>query len=259
MTDLAAVADRLDEAQRTATATPQLVEPLDLGQAYEVQAAALQRRYARGERRIGIKMGFTSRAKMVQMGIDEMIWGRLTDAMLVEDGGSVAHARFVHPRVEPEIAFLLKRPLEGRVTSMAALSAIDGIAPALEIIDSRYESFKFSLTDVVADNSSSSAFVTGAWASPTVDFSNLGMVLEIDGAVRQVGSSAAILGAPIRSLVAAARLAMAAGEPLGAGDIVMAGGATAAEALAPGQHVRVSVQDIGTAEFRILGRPRGTA
>lgn len=258
MTDLAKLAERLDEAQRTATATPQLVE-IGLDEAYEVQKASMARRYARGERRIGIKMGFTSRAKMVQMGIDEMIWGRLTDAMLIEDGGTIDFAAFVHPRVEPEIAFLLKAPLAGKVTPVAALAAVEGIAPALEIIDSRYENFKFSLTDVVADNSSSSAFVVGPWSSAAVDFSNLGMILEIDGAARQIGSSAAILGHPIRSLVAAARLAEAAGEPLKEGDIVMAGGATAAEALSPGQHVRVSVQGLGTAEFRVADGLRAAA
>lgn len=251
MTDLATLAERLDEAQRTATATPQLVEPIALADAYAVQGASMARRYARGERRIGMKMGFTSRAKMVQMGIDEMIWGRLTDAMLIDDGGTIVFDHFVHPRVEPELAFLLDKPLEGRVTPMAALTAVAGVAPALEIIDSRYENFKFSLTDVVADNSSSSAFVVGAWSDPGIDFSNLGMILEIDGARRQIGSSAAILGHPIRSLVAAARLADAAGEPLRAGDIVMAGGATAAEALRPGMRVRLSVQSLGATAFQV--------
>lgn len=251
MADIAAIAERLDDAMRHGTATDQLAEPLALDDAYAVQAASMGRRYARGERRIGIKMGFTSRAKMIQMGIDEMIWGRLTDAMLVEDGGSIDFDRFVHPRVEPEIAFLLKAPLPAQVSPAAALLAVGGVAPALEIIDSRYRNFRFSLTDVVADNSSSSALVVGPWADPTTDLSNLGMILSIDGNIRQIGSSAAILGNPIRSLVAAARLAAAAEEPLQAGDIVMAGGATAAEALSPGQHVRVEVQTIGRTEFRV--------
>jgi len=251
MADIAAIAERLDQAMRIATATPQLSEPLSLEDAYAVQSASLARRYARGEVRVGIKMGFTSRAKMVQMGVDELIWGRLTDAMLVEDGGTIAFGRYVHPRVEPEIAFVLKHALPATVTPAAALVAVAGIAPALEIIDSRYKDFKFSVTDVVADNSSSSSFVVGPWSDPSQDFSNLGMLLEIDGETRQIGSSAAILGHPIRSLVAAARLAAAAGEPLKAGDIVMAGGATAAEALAPGQRVRLTVQGIGRAEFMV--------
>ncbi|MGD9810555.1 MAG: 2-keto-4-pentenoate hydratase [Sphingobium sp.] len=251
MIDIAAIAERLDGAQLNATATPQLSEPLSVEDAYAVQAASMGRRYARGERRVGIKMGFTSRAKMAQMGVSEMIWGRLTDGMMVEDGDSISFARYVHPRVEPEIAFLLKDALPGKVTMMGAAAAVAGVAPALEIIDSRYENFKFSWTDVVADNSSSSGFVVGPWNDPGQSLANLGMLMEIDGVAKQIGSSAAILGNPLRSLVAAARLAAAAGEPLQAGDIVMAGGATAAEALAVGNHVRLSVQRLGTVEFRV--------
>jgi 2-oxo-3-hexenedioate decarboxylase len=245
------IAERLDEAARSAQAVSQLDAEISMGGAYAIQAASMARRYARGERRVGVKMGFTSRAKMAQMGIDEMIWGRLTDAMLVDDGGSVAFDRFVHPRVEPEIAFLLGEDLPANTTSLAAATALAGIAPALEIIDSRYKDFRFSLTDVVADNSSSSAFVVGSWGDPTSGFENLGLLLEINGQARQIGSTAAILGNPIRSLVAAARLAAAAGEPLRAGDIVMAGGATAAEALAIGDRVRLVMQQLGMVEFRI--------
>ncbi|WP_327197026.1 2-keto-4-pentenoate hydratase [Sphingopyxis sp. Root1497] len=251
MTLIETLAERLDTAARTATATPQLTEPLGVEDAYAVQARSMALRYARGERRVGIKMGMTSRAKMAQMGIEDMLWGRLTDAMLVEDGGTIDFPAFVHPRVEPEIAFLLGAPLGENVTAMAARAALVGVAPALEIIDSRYENFKFSLTDVIADNSSSSAFVTGAWADPGTDLSNLGLILGFDGQVRQVGSTASILGDPIRSLVAAARLAARAGEPLQAGDVVMAGGATAAEPLVPGQHVRLEVQNLGRVEFRV--------
>lgn len=251
MVDITFLAERLDSAALNASATQQLSEPLSLEEAYAVQAASMGRRYARGEKRVGLKMGFTSRAKMAQMGIEEMIWGRLTDGMMVDDGDRISIARYVHPRVEPEIAFLLKEPLPGKVSLVEAASALAGVAPALEIIDSRYENFKFSLTDVVADNSSSSGFVIGAWHDPAQGLANLGMILEIDGQARQIGSSAAILGNPLRSLVAAARLADAAGEPLCAGDIVMAGGATAAEALAVGNHVRLCVQKLDTVEFRV--------
>lgn len=251
MADVQAIARRLDAAMLNARPTPQLNQALSVEDAYHVQAASLAERYGRGEKRVGVKMGFTSRAKMAQMGVDEMIWGRLTDAMLIQDGGTTAFSRYVHPRVEPEIAFLLVADLPRTVTPAAALTAVGGVAAALEVIDSRYENFKFSLTDVIADNSSSSGFVIGPWANPATDLSNLGMIMEIDGAERQIGSSAAILGNPIRSLVAAARLATDAGEPLRAGDIVMAGGATAAEPLAPGQHVRLTVSKLGRVEFYV--------
>lgn len=252
-TDIAALARTVDTAARDARAIPQLTAatPFSLDDAYAIQRASIGLRVARGERRVGMKMGFTSRAKAVQMGVHDLIWGRLTDAMIIEDGGRLAFSRYVHPRVEPEIAFLLKTPLEGCVTPAQALSAVEAIAPAMEIIDSRFENFKFSLVDVVADNSSSSGFVIGPWHRPDIDFSNLGMVLSFDGRPVQIGSSAAILGHPLRSLVAAARMATAGGERLEAGWIVMAGGATAAEALRPGLHVEAEVQHLGRVAFTI--------
>src|SRR5690606_32066293 len=183
---------RLDGAAFNATATPQLEQPITLADAYAVQRASIERRLARGETRIGIKMGFTSRAKMLQMGVSDMIWGRLTSGMLVEDGGSIALADYVHPRVEPEVAFLIGKPLSGNVTLPQALAAVEAVAPALEIIDSRYENFRFSLTDVVADNSSSSGFVVGPWRSPATDLDNLGLVMAFDGRPQAFGSTAAI-------------------------------------------------------------------
>lgn len=246
-----AMAERLDQAARHARAIAQFADAEALGeaQAYAVQAASIARRLARGERRSGIKMGFTSRAKMVQMGVHDMIWGRLTDGMAIADGGAVSLGRFVHPRVEPEVAFLLSAPLPQNVSLPEAMEAVAAVAPALEIIDSRFDDFRFTLSDVVADNASSSGYVIGPWCSPRGDFSNLGLVMSINGAARQVGSTAGILGNPMRSLVAAARLSATAGEPLQAGWVVMAGGATAAEPLAPGQHILLEMQGLGRVEF----------
>ena len=234
MTDLAALAETVDSAALHAREIPQLADTVTLGvdDAYAVQSLSVQRRLARGERPVGYKMGLTSRAKMQQVGVGEVIWGRLTDAMRVEEGGRISLSRYVHPRVEPEIAFLMQAPLSGDVSNAEALAAVGAVAPAREIIDSRYKDFKFSLPDVIADNSSSSGFVLGNWHAPTVDFGNLGIILEVDGRPVQIGSSAAILGHPIRSLVAAARLIAKGGGRIEAGTIVLAGGATAAHPLA---------------------------
>ncbi len=254
MSRLAELARIVDEAAHTATAIPQLtIANPDLGveDAYAIQALSVQRRLARGERRIGVKMGLTSRAKMQQVNVDEVIWGRLTDAMLLEEGGELSLAHYVHPRIEPEIAFLMKKPLAGRVTPVEAMAAVEAVAPAMEVIDSRYENFRFSLPDVVADNSSSSGLVVGPWCDPGRDISNLGMILEVDGRPVQIGSSAAILGHPVRSLVAAARMVAAAGEELHPGDIVLAGGATAAHSLALGETVRTSVEGMGSVTIRV--------
>jgi 2-oxo-3-hexenedioate decarboxylase len=253
---IARLAQRVDDAARHAKPVSQFghEEELSVEDAYEVQRASIAHRLARGERRTGMKMGFTSRAKMVQMGVHDMIWGRLTDAMAEEDGGQVSLGRFVHPRVEPELAFLLGKPLPAGASLAQALDAVVAIAPALEIIDSRFENFRFSLEDVIADNASSSGYVIGPWCDPRQDFSNLGLILAIDGVPRQVGSTAGILGNPLRSLVAAARLSAGADEPLQAGWLVMAGGATAAEALQPGQHVALEMQGLGRVEFNTTER-----
>jgi 2-oxo-3-hexenedioate decarboxylase len=248
--DLDAIAATLDAAARDARPTAQLDAGLTLADAYEVQARSVALRRARGERPIGYKLGFTSRAKMAQMGLDEVIWGRLTDAMVVADGGTAGASRFIHPRVEPEVCFLLGDDLAGTVTPLTALRALAGVAPALEVIDSRYRDFKFSLADVVADNCSAAAIVVGPWSDPTaVPVANLGLVLEVDGRPVQVGSTAAILGDPLRSLVAAARLVAAAGERLRAGELLMAGGATEAVALAPGARVRLQMERLGAVGF----------
>ena len=244
------IAARLDGAASAARAMPQSMgdDVMSIAEAYDVQRALVALRVGRGHPRIGMKMGFTSRAKMLQMGLSDLIWGRLTSDMLVEDGGT-DELFHIHPRVEPEICFLLKKPLSGRVTPLAALAAVEAIAPALEIIDSRYLDFKFSLADVVADNASSSALVVGAWHVPDIDFSNLGLVLEVDGRTVEVGSTAAILGHPLRSLCAASRLVAEAGEVLEAGSLVMAGGATAAFAIPAGASVRCDMQTLGRVGF----------
>lgn len=253
MTDITKAAEIVDEGARTATEIAQFSDEkkLTLHEAYAIQALSMQRRYARGEKRIGMKMGLTSRAKMVQVGVDDMVWGRLTDAMREEEGGTVSMAKYVHPRAEPEIAFLMKKPLSGNVSALEAMDAVEAIAPAIEIIDSRYKNFKFDVGDVIADNSSSSGFVLGQWAPKETDISNLGMVLNVNGRAAEIGSSAAILGHPVRSLVAAARMVAEAGEVLNAGDIVLAGGATAAVPMEAGQAYLLEVQGLGQVAFNV--------
>jgi 2-oxo-3-hexenedioate decarboxylase len=252
MTALVKAAEIVDEAARTAQAIPQFTDSgaLSVEEAYAIQALSMERRFARGERLAGVKMGLTSRAKMAQVGVSEVIWGRLTDAMRLEEGGALSKKRYVHPRIEPEVAFIMKRDLAGEVSPAEALDAVEAIAPAMEVIDSRYRDFKFALPDVIADNSSSSGFVVGNWARPDSDFSNLGIVVEVDGRAVQIGSTAAILGHPIRSLVAAARMTASIGG-LKAGWIVLAGGATAAHPLSVGQHVRTLMQDLGSVSIRV--------
>lgn len=250
---LAQLAASADEAAHTATAIGQFTHEHDIDpdDGYAIQARSIEHRLERGEQLVGVKMGLTSKAKMVQVGVDEVIWGRLTDAMRVADGATLSLANYVHPRLEPEIAFLMGAPLGGAISAAEARAAVAAVAPAAEIIDSRFENFQFSLPDVIADNSSSSGFIVGDWSAPDTPIDNLGMVLERDGRPVEVGSSAAILGDPIRSLVEASRMVAGAGMSLEPGWIVLAGGATAAVPLRVGDSLRVVVERLGTVHLSV--------
>ncbi|MET4685210.1 2-keto-4-pentenoate hydratase [Brevundimonas faecalis] len=256
MVDIADIAARLDAAARDARAIPQITGQegeLALNDAYDIQRAVIDHRLARGATLVGVKMGFTSEAKMVQMGLKDQIWGRLTSDMVVADGGVLDRTRFIHPRVEPEVAVRLKAPLTGTVNYDGALAAVDAVAPALEVIDSRYENFRFALGDVVADNASSSAFVVGPWLPAETDLADVAMEMSVDGTVVERGSSDAILGDPIRSLIAAARLAGAGGLTLQPGWTVMLGGATAAAAIGSARLVSLDAGRLGRVGFTIAG------
>lgn len=244
-------ARRVDDAARNGSAIEQMSanEPFSVEDAYRIQRASIELRKARGERVIGIKLGFTSRAKMIQMGVDSLIWGWLTDTMLEEDGGHVALDRFIHPRVEPEVCFLTRRDIDRPLTLLETAGYLEAVAPAMEIIDSRYRDFRFTLEDVVADNCSSAGLTLGPWSTRFDGLRNAGVVMRIDGRVVQTGSTAAILGDPLRSVVQASRLIAASGLVLPAGSLIMAGAATAADALPAGAHVHCTVHGLGSTEF----------
>ncbi|AMB88098.1 4-oxalocrotonate decarboxylase [Pseudomonas agarici] len=249
--DIHAISTVLDNAARL----HEEVDPLtpthgfNLDDAYLIQRASIALRHARGERPVGIKLGFTSRAKMIQMGVDSLIWGLLTDAMLYEEGAVIDLADFIHPRAEPEVCFLTKRDIDRPLTLLEASSYLEGVAPAIEIIDSRYRNFKFTLEDVVADNCSSAGLVVGAMSSDVTNLANLGVALRFNGMAQQIGSTGAILGNPLRSVVQASRLAARAQMVLPAGSLIMAGAATAAQALTPGTHISAEVSGLGRVEF----------
>lgn len=250
------LATKVDDAAATATPIVMLTgdEPnLSLVEAYDVQRASMALRADRGDDVIGLKMGLTSRAKMEQMGVHEPIYGHLTRSMRLDDGGTLSMKNHVHPRVEPEVAFLLGADLVGPVTPAEALLSVDGVCAALEVIDSRYKDFKFTLIDVVADNASSSRFVLGSVVrfAHDVDLGNLGMVMEINGKVVQTGSSAAIFEHPAKSLAQLANMLAERGEHLPAGSVILAGGATAAVALKANDVVSLRVDALGGCGFLV--------
>lgn len=244
------IAERLDAAQHEVTATTQLDAGLDVAAAYQVQHAVLARRVGRGERLVGTKLGFTSKAKMAQMGVDEIIVGQLTDAMTVAHAGSVSLARFIHPRVEPEVAFRLARDVDLDDPAVDIEGCVDAAAPGLEIIDSRYRDFKFNLADVVADNTSASGYVIGEWRAIPDDLGSLPVELTVAGEVVEHGSTEALLGHPFNALRELVPMARKYGFPLPAGQVILAGSATAAAPLQPGL-VQAVITGLGSVSAQV--------
>lgn len=247
------VAQRLDRAQQTVkpVRADDSWPELTLDEAYASQAALLARRHARGERQIGLKLGFTSEAKMRQMGVDELIVGQLTDAMHADDGGAIQLDTLIHPRVEPEVAFLVGADVDLADPGVDLAGAIEGVAPGLEIIDSRYDGFRFDLPRVVADNTSAAMFVHGQWRGlDAVDLADLPVELRVGDQVVAAGSTSAILGHPLHTLPRLVALGRRLGLRLPAGSVVLAGAATEAVPLRAGP---VSADIAGLGTVRVIG------
>lgn len=254
----------LDEATRVATATTQLssASALSLEDAYEIQRAGISLRKTRGDAVVGVKLGFTSKAKAMQMGVSDVIIGVLTEQMQVADRGVVDRSRFIHPRIEPEVAFRLGADVDPSDPSDDPLTAATQVAPAMEIIDSRYQDFKFSLEDVVADNTSAAAFVIGPWqpmrtVQGRLDLGDLDVALDVGDVLVETGSTADILGDPLRALPTVKRMARQYGLQLPAGTIILAGAATAAVPLPsePGVTVSATVAGLGRVSVTIATGP----
>ncbi len=246
--NLSELSSILHDAAKTAKPIAQLSlsHPINLDQAYEIQRLLVQHRIDEGHPLIGIKMGFTSKAKMEQMGVDDMIWGLLTSDMLIEEGGALKRNAHCHPRAEPEICFKTSIDIDRELSLEECKEAVSHVAAAVEIIDSRYENFKFSLEDVVADNCSSAGMMIGPWVPMKEDLRDLKMTMHLDDELAAEGSSNAILDDPWNSFQAATRLASAAGMMLPAGSCVMAGASTPASFVKEGQKVKVEVEGLGS-------------
>jgi 2-oxo-3-hexenedioate decarboxylase len=222
---------------------------LDLDTGYEIQDLNLAKRLDRGEKLVGVKLGLTSRAKQQRMGIDVPLVAWLTDAMLLPAGEPVPQHKLIHPRIEPEIVFVMGRGLEGPGVSAAqALSAVDLVLGGAEVIDSRYRDFRFDLPDVVADNASSGAFVTGPVGVPAehLDLAMEAVLVEVDGAIVDSATGAAVQGHPAEALALAVNDLGRRGKKVEAGWLVLTGGMTDAVFAPPGASIACHFTTLGS-------------
>ncbi|WP_191984087.1 2-keto-4-pentenoate hydratase [Amycolatopsis eburnea] len=220
---------------------------LDVDTAYAIQDEALRQRRARGETLIGVKLGLTSRAKQQRMGIDSPLLAWLTDAMVLPAGVPVPS--LIHPRAEPELVFVLGKRLAGPgVTAATALAAVDRVYGGIEVIDSRYADYRFTLPDAVADNGSSAYFSVGPVGLPpaSLDLSLEAALLEVDGQVVDTATGAAVQGHPAEALALAANALAARGLALEPGWLVLTGGMTDAVPLRSGSRVAAHFSHLGS-------------
>lgn len=223
---------------------------ITLHDAYEIQSINLSRRMTKqglfGDRarHVGRKVGITSRAVQTWLNVNEPDFGGLLCDMAVPDGGKADITRLLQPRVEGEVAFVLKKSLFGPgVTAAQVVAATDFVIPAIEIIDSRVSDWKIKIEDTVADNASSGMFVLGSRPMPlsSIDLRTIGMSLRKNGEVVSTGAGAACLGNPVNAVVWLVNKLGEHGISLAPGEVVLSGALGPVSPVVAGDRVSVTL------------------
>jgi 2-keto-4-pentenoate hydratase len=236
-----------------------LYPDLTLEDSYRIQLDQITRKVEAGAVVKGHKVGLTSQAMQRQLGVDQPDYGHLLGDMFHLEHLPIPAGTFLQPRIEPEVAFVLKRELRGPgVTVPEALAAIDFVLPALEIIDSRIRDWKITILDTIADNASSGGVVLGSTPADItgLDLRRMGCVLRRNGEVVGTGAGGAVMGSPITSLVWLANTVGEHGVVLEPGHVVLPGSITASVPVSPGDDVIATFAGLGsvTASFAKEGQ-----
>jgi 2-keto-4-pentenoate hydratase len=246
------VADTLAKAEATgqAIAPPTATHPdLAPADAYEIQLINIRQRLADGARIVGHKVGLTSWAMQRMMGVSEPDYGHLLDDMMRASGDSIVTAELCQPRVEVEIAFVLRDTLTGPdCTEEDVIRATDHVVGAIEIIASRIQDWKLSLPDTIADNASSALVVLGnrPVALGDIDIRLNGVLLKKNGQIVETGAAGAVLGNPVTAVAWLANTLHRFGTVLEPGHVIMPGSCTAAVAVEAGDVIEAEFDRLGT-------------
>lgn len=250
------LAHALIDAEHTLTPIPPLTAmapALTVEDAYAIAADVLGHEIEHGHRIIGRKVGFTNPDIREQLGVSSPNFGTLLDDMTVRDSGRIEAAALIQPKVEPEIAFRLNAPLEGpSVTPADVLAATDYIFPALEIVDSRFQEWRFEEPDAAADNACAAMVVVGSVRLPpdAIDLAGEAVVLYRNGAEACRGVSAAVLGSPANAVAWCANKLAESGQGLRAGEFVMTGSIAGVTPARAGDSFRAEYANLGIVSVR---------
>ncbi|MCP3740217.1 2-keto-4-pentenoate hydratase [Rossellomorea sp. BNER] len=250
------IAEQIDHHQTSGTDMDKVTiqsPELSVKDAYEIQQLWEQCAIKRGDQKIGWKMGLTSVAKQRSVGVNEPIYGRLTNSMEVTSN-TLSLKGLIHPRVEPEIAFVMKEELKGeQLTARDVWKATEFIMPAVEVIDSRYKNFSFTLIDVVADNASSSRFFLSdqAFSPFQSSLDKLEVIMYRNGEKVQSGFGSAVLGHPVKSVIELAKMLHQVGLSIQPGMVILTGGITEAVNVFDGDELKVTFDSFGEINFDV--------
>jgi 2-oxo-3-hexenedioate decarboxylase len=254
MMDAKEIASQLIGAEKARMEIPQFtdVDPnIDVETAYAAQWEFVRSKLDAGHQLAGAKLGLTSRNKQEAMGLAEPLYGWVTSGMIADYGEPIDRGSLIHPRAEPEIAFLLNRDVTAPATVTSVLTATEAVFAAVDILDSRYRDFRFALPDVVADNASAGRIVLGPQPqrpAKLVDLRLIGCVFRSGGEVAATAAGAATMGHPAAAVAWLANRLGARGQSLRAGWLVLSGGLTAPVPLQPGTAVTAEFDGLGSLE-----------
>ena len=262
MTMTPALIEQLGDELYQALTQRQVLEPLTnryaditIEDAYAIQQKMLARRLAAGEKVVSKKIGVTSQAVMNMLGVFQPDFGWLTDAMVYNEGQAIPMSRLIQPKAEGEIAFVLKKTLQGPgVTAADVLAATEGVMACFEIVDSRIQDWTIKIQDTVADNASCGVFVLGdRLVDPRdVDLGTCGMVLEKNGDIVATGAGAAALGHPANAVAWLANTLGARGIALEAGEVILSGSLGIMVPVQAGDNLRVTIGGVGGCSVRFV-------
>ncbi|MFJ8235452.1 2-keto-4-pentenoate hydratase [Ureibacillus sp. NPDC094379] len=222
--------------------------------AYKIQEINMEKELQEGDQFVGWKMGLTSFAKQQSVGVNQPIYGRLLKSMEMVHN-ELSLKGLIHPRVEPEFAFLINKKLEGNnVTEQDIWQATEGIMIAIEVIDSRYKDFSFNLIDVVADNASSAKFYLSEqiYVPNKLQWEKVKVQMKLNGKVVQEGKGSAVMGNPARSVVELVKMLHSSGQCIEPGMIVLTGGITEAIHVFSGDSIEVEFVELGKIDLTVI-------
>lgn len=247
------VVEDLFQAEKNVRTLPQFATELpdfDEAKAYDVQELLIDKKCLEEETTVsGWKLGLTSKAKQQMMGVHEPSYGVLLKNMSLDEGQTHSIDRFIHGKLEPELAFVFKEDVQGtHITAAQIIQSTAYVLPAFEVIDSRFEAFKFTLLDAVADNSSSCRYILGNQMLPpnAVDMSLTGIVFRKNGEVMATSTLAAVMGNPASAIAWMANKIAKRGQYIKKGQVVLSGAITQAVHIEPGDHFSAAFDGFGT-------------